>query len=799
MRSWLRNLGFAGRSLRKAPTFAGATVFLVALGVGTVTTVFTVVDHVLLRPLPYPASDRLVYLTNGSHNGPTLERLDGVEAFELWTATSTQSVNLTRSDGDPLRLRRTETTPEFFTLFGARPHLGRLLVDADRNDLGIVVVSYPFWRDVLGSDPQAVGRTLRIDGEPIEVVGVLSEDFVQPARLRSDVSLYRPVDWMNPGLADPGYHTHSVTARLAPGVTLEQANQQMDRVEADVAAAYPDYYDDGPQDWPLVTLHTTTVRDVAGGLYLLLGAVGLLLLVACANVAHLFMARGLSRAREMSIRRAMGARTWNLIGQLSAESLLVGAVGGLGGLLLARGALGAFRRWTAELPRGTDVVMDPRIFVVCIALATLTAFLFGLLPALRTVGRDVQEGLRSGGRGMSGGRRVRAFRSGLVIFEVAVSLVLVASAGLLMRSFLSVTSVDPGVEVEDVWVLPLNVDNVELANGADGYRSRMEPVRSALLTIPGVTSVTYGIEAPFEHVGGNSCCWNRRVSPLGQADTEPILTDFHPVTRDHFETFGTELVAGDVWTEGGATAAPWPVVVSEPLAVRLFGSAEAAVGRELAALDRSIVTGVAEETRHYGLDQSHDYALYLPMEALPFGIPRATFALRAPEASASFARQIREAVWSEEPGLPVPQVTTLEDWVSESSSTRRFGSLLFGAFGVVALLLAAAGLYGTLLYSVGQRRQELGIRLALGAGRRRIQSEVIRRGVVQAALGVVLGAGVAVWAGGLLETFLFGISATDPVALASAAAVLFAAAVLASWVPAWRAGRTDPLETLKAE
>lgn len=796
MRSWVRNLGFAGRSLRKSPTFAGATTFLVALGVGTVTTVFTVVDHVLLRPLPYPASDRLVYLTNASHNGPTLERMDGVEAFELWTTTSTQSVNLTRADGDPLRLQRMETTPEFFTLFGARPHLGRLLVDADRNDLGIAVVSYPFWRDVLGSDPQTVGRTLRIDGEPIEVVGVLSADFVEPVRLGGGVHLYRPVDWNNPGFENPAYHAHRVIARLHAGVTLEQANQQMDRVEADVAAAYPDYYDEGPRDWPLETLHETTVQDVADGLYLLLGAVGLLLLVACANVAHLFMARGLSRSREMSIRRAMGARTWNLVGQLSAESLLVGLLGGLGGLLIARTGLSFFRRWTAELPRGADVVLDPRVLLVCIGLATLTAFLFGLVPALRTVGRDVQEGLRGTGRGVSGGRGIRAFRGGLVVFEVAISLVLVASAGLLMRSFLSVTSVDPGVEIEDVWVLPLNVDNVE---DAEDHRRRMEPVRAALATIPGVTSVTYGIEAPFQHVGGDECCWSRRISPVDQPDTEEVLTSFHPVTRDHFETFGTEMVAGSVWTEGGATAAPWPVVVSEPLAVRLFGSAEAALGRELEVLDGSVVTGVAEETRHYGLDQSHDYALYLPVEVMPFAIPRATFALRAPDAPADFARRVREAIWSEEPSLPVPQVTTLEEWVSESSSTRRFGSLLFGAFGVVALLLAAAGLYGTLLYSVGQRRQELGIRLALGAGRGRIQSEVIRRGVAQAALGVVLGALVAVWAGGLLETFLFGISATDPVALASAAAVLFAAAVLASWVPAWRAGRTDPLETLKVE
>lgn len=795
MGSWLRNLGFAGRSLRKAPTFSVATVLLVALGVGTVVTAFTVVDHVLLRPLPYPASDRLAYLTNGSHNGPTLERLDGVDAFEMWTVTSGSSVNLTRTDGDPLRLLRTETTPEFFTMFGARPHLGRLLVDGDRNDTGIAVVTYPFWRDVMGGDPDVVGTTMTIDGEPIEIVGVLSEDFIHPG-YRGEPDFYRPMDWTNEGLQSPGYHSHTVMARLRPDVTLEQANEQIDRVEADVAAAYPEYYEEGPQDWPLESLHATTVEDVRGGLFLLLGAVGLLLLVACANVAHLFMARGLSRAREMSIRRAMGARTWNLIGQLSAESLVVGLLGGAGGLLIAQGALSFFQRWTVDLPRGTAVTMDLRVFAVAIGLATLTALLFGLVPALRTVGRDVHTGLRTGGRGMSGGRGIQAFRSGLVIFEVAVSLVLVASAGLLMRSFASVTSIDPGIEAEGVWVAPVNVANVD---SPEEYRERMEPVRQALESIPGVQSATYSLEVPFQHVGGSRCCWGNRATPPGETEDNSVRLHMHPVTPSYFETFGTELVAGEVWTRATATASPRPAVISETLAIRFWGSAEAAIGRELENGGGSIVVGVVEATRHYGLDQEHDYALYLPMEALPFEAPMATFAVRTAEAGPGLARQIREAIWSEESNLPVPEVASLESWVTDSSATRRFGSFLFGAFGVVALLLAAAGLYGTLLYTVGQRKQELGIRLALGAGRGRIQSDVIRKGVIQAGVGVVVGAGIALWVGGLLEAFLFGISTTDPVALGSAAGVLFVTAVAASWFPAYRAGRTDPLETLKAE
>src|SRR5690606_14544643 len=361
----VRAFALAVRSLRRSPTFTTAAVALVALGVGVVTTVFTVVDHVLLRPLPYPAAERLVYLTNGSHNGPTLRRLGEVEAFELWTVTSTADVNLSRLDGEPLRLSRMEVTPEFFTLFAGRPALGRLFVDGDRDRADIAVVTHAFWRDVLGAAPDVVGSTMLIDGSPIEIVGVLSADFVHPTRIEGSPDFYRPMVWSNPDLEDPGYHAHSVTARLAPGVTLEQANERIDRLEAEVAAAHPDYYTEGAEDWPLVPLHATTVQDVRGSLLLLLGAVGLLLVVACVNVAHLFMARSLARTREMAVRRALGAGTRSLLGQLAAESLTIGIAGGALGLLLAQGALTLFRRWTVALPRGADAALDLRIFLVC--------------------------------------------------------------------------------------------------------------------------------------------------------------------------------------------------------------------------------------------------------------------------------------------------------------------------------------------------------------------------------------------------------------------------------------------------
>ena len=797
MGSLIRNVRYALRSLRKAPTFTWATILLVGLGVGAVTAVFTVVDGVLLRALPYPAAERLVYMTNGAHNGATLRRMDDVEAFDAWTATSGQTLNLTRPGSSPIRMRGVETTPSFFSMFGARPHLGRLLVESDRNNTAIAVVTWQAWQDIWGSDPDLVGSTVTLDDQAIEIVGVLNRELVLPRTLvGSPVHLFRNIDWTSPNLDEGGYHAHSIVARLGPNVSLETGDLQLDQVGTEVQALFPDDYPERP-DWPLVSLHEQTVGDVKSGLFTLLGAVGLLLLVACANVAHLFMARGISRGREMAIRRALGARTGNLLGQLSAESLAVGIGGGLLGLGLGKIALVGFSAWTADLPRSNEIALDGRILVFAAGLATATALIFGLIPAIRTLGGDVQDSLRGSGQGVSGGRSIRALRSGLIIAEVAVSLVLVSSAGLLMKSFMTVASRDTGMEVADVLLVPLNPANVA---SADDYRTRMGEVMRAISEVPGVRAVSYGMEAPFEFVGGESCCWRSRYTPVDEPESNPIGVMMHASGGDFFGSFGTELVAGSVWgvTRPGDT--PTPSVISQALAIRLFGSAEAAVGKELAELGSGmIVTGVAEPTLHYGLDQAHDNAVYMPIEALPFPLSRVTFAIRTDPGSEALAGPIREAIWSAEPNLPVPTVETLVTWIERSSAARRFGSMLFSTFGVLALVLAAAGLYGTLLYSVSQQRKELGIRLALGAGRGRVQSAVVRRGFVHSVIGVGVGLVVAWYSGRVLESFLYGVEATDLGTLAISAVILMATAVVASWVPAWRAGRTDPLETLKVE
>jgi predicted permease len=481
--------------------------------------------------------------------------------------------------------------------------------------------------------------------------------------------------------------------------------------------------------------------------------------------------------------------------------VLVGLAGALLGLGLARAGLAGFERWIGDLPRADGIVLDGRVLLFTMALSISTALVFGLTPAVRSLRQDINAQFRESGRSVTDSRGVRWVRGGLIVGEVGVSLVLVALAGLLLRSFIAVTSQDPGIEPDDVWVIPLNITDVETP---DQYRQGMDAILVSVESVPGVSSAAYGIEMPFEHVGGSRCCWSQRTAPTRIVDsrTDGVITFHHPVSADFFATLGTDLLVGSAWRSADALSGPLPVVLSESLALRHFGSAEHAVGQELHLGSRNEparVVGVAEPTLHYGLDQPHADAVYLPHEGLGFTPDFVTLAVRLSPGTSAPIVALREAIWSVDPDQPVPRVERLQDWIDDSSGVRRLSSALSGAFGAIALLLAAGGLYGSLLYAASQRRHELGIRIALGAGRGRIQGDVVGRGLALAALGLMLGVPAAIYLGRLLEQFLWNVSATDPVAIVTAALVLLATAALASWLPAFRASRTDPLDVLRAD
>jgi predicted permease len=803
MTGWGRQVRLAVRTLRKAPAFTTTTVLLIGLGVGAVTTIFTLVDHVLLRPLPYPAAERLITVEMGSHSGTTYREFEKLDGMEAWAGGYSESANLT-GEGDPIRIEMSMVSENFFSLLGARPALGRLLVMDDFERVNVAVLSHALWERVFGAEPDMVGRSLRVDGVRYEVVGVLSADFEPPQHLvAASTGVYRPIDWSDERIEAIDYHMIEVAGRMAPGVSIEDMGTRLDDLSVAMAETYPEHHVDregNPNPFPVAGLQDSSVQRVRSGLNLLLGAVGLLLLVACLNVAHLFLARGLGRVREMAIRRTMGAGPGGLMQQLMVESLVVGALGGALGISLAYVGLEAMLTLNPHaLPRAEAVSLDLRVAAFSGAVALLTAFVFGLVPALRTIGNDLANELKGASRSATSGRGTRRLRGGLVVAEVAVSLVLVTQAGLLLKSYLNAQAPDPGFDPNGVWTIPLTPTGHATP---DSYRQAMDGVLASLQSVPGVEMAAYGLTQPFEFAGSGRCCWMNSLGEEEGVDSERVRMLIHPVSLDYLETLRIPLVSGSVWSQADATNTPVPAVVSERFAIDAFGSVDGAMGRVFGRTNRPQyrVVGVAGDNKHYGLDQPAESQIYVPMEVLPFDIPMAHMAVRVRgESPEGLARSLREAVWRAEPDLPVPTIRPMDEWIDDSMAGRRFDSAIFGAFGFAALFLAAAGLYGTLLYNVRQQRRELGIRLALGAARERVERHVVGGGLRLAFGGAVLGVLASLWVGRLLEERLFEVGGSDPIALLGASALLLGSAALASWLPARRAGRTDPLETLKAE
>ena len=797
-----RNLRFALRTLRKAPAFSLTSVLLVAVGVGAVTTIFTLVDHVLLRPLPYPEADRLVALDRGSYQGPLFREFQGLSTVEEWGAVWTEQVNLVGS-GDPLRLEEAMVSRNFLHLFGARAQRGRLLDEDDFQEPDVVVLDAGAWHRVWGGDPDVVGRTIQVDGEAVTVVGGVEESFTLPESLVGRrIDVWRPLDWTTGDLDQHDLQALEVAGRLADGVSVDAAQEEVDALMVRMAGTHENYRTRAgdPRRVPVVPLAEQTVRSVRSGLGLLMGAVALLLLVACANVAHLFLARGLSRTREMAVRRAMGAGTASLAGQLLVESLVVGLTGGVLGTGLAYVGVRAFVALNpTALPRQGTLAMDPQILIFAVAVSAATSLAFGLLPALRSVRGELADELRGAGRTATSSRGVGLLRNGLVTAEVALSLILVAGAGLLLRSFMTVRAQETGFDVAGVWTVPLNLSDPD---SPDEFREIMDEITRQASLVPGVRSASYGLTAPMDRVGGSRCCWGTTPVVPGREEGDRALSTFvHPVTSTYFETLGIEIVAGRSWPESDGGAVPIPLVVNETYARELAGSAESAVGMAVRLGDTdALVVGVARDNRHYGLDQDIGNQTYVPVEILPFPIPIAALMVRVdPSSERSMPQALRQAVWAAAPSLPVTTVRSMREAVDRSTAGRRFESLIFGAFASVALLLAAGGLYGTLLYMAGQRKREMGIRLALGASRGRIEAAMLRTGIALGVTGVAVGLVGAWMANRLLESRIWGVGRGDPFALGGAAVVLLVTASLASWLPARRAGRVDPVETLRME
>jgi len=795
----LNDVRFAVRTLAKRPAFTLTALAIIAVGIGASTTIFTVVDHVLLRQLPYAEPEALVVVDDPSFAVPIfLAWKDGTkDSFEYFAASSTSSVNLTGLE-TPMHLSAASVTPDFFPALRVEPALGRGFVSSEYVAApDVVIVSYGAWQRLFGGDPDVVGRTLQINQRTRTVVGVMAADFRPPeAVVGREVDLWMPFDAADPAWSDAwGSWFLSIVARLTPGRTLEATQAELEALSARLIAANPGGYqsNDGAYTIEISPLLRATVGEVGNTLYLLLGAVGMMLLIACANVASLLLARATDRQREVAVRAALGASRSCIAQQLLCEAMALSLTGGALGILGAFAAVEWFNSFQpGDIPRSGAVQLDVRVLGFALATAVVTGLIFGVAPAWRAARMDLNEAIREGSGTLSPSAARQRLRSGLVVLEVALAVVLTAGAGLLFNSFLHLTAVDPGFDTEQLLSFELSLGTYE----TEERLPVVEQLLEALRAIPGAESVGLGITVPFALTGDNRCCWFDSMVTDREED-EPYLAVVNPVDDGYFVTLGASMRYGRAIARADRDADP-VTVVTVTTAQNMFGRDDV-VGEVLHVkgdLDLRIV-GVVEDIRHWGLTAEANNELYVPYRGFHQYFRHATFLMRGQRAD--LATQLRRAVWSVDPQLPVDNVVTMREMVSASVAGPRFYSGIFLIFSGVALLLAAGGLYGALMFQVGQRSREIGIRMALGARSGQVVVMVVRQGMTLTSIGLAIGIAGALALARLLESFVFGISTADPARFAIVVAVLTLVAFVASYLPARRAGKSDPLISLRAE
>jgi len=805
----LRRLGqdarYAFRSLRTAPAFAGAAVLTVGLGIGANTAVFTVVDAVLLEPLPYAQPDRLVTVwPETNFNIAMVERverevdaLEGVSGISVWEFTLV-------GDGDPMRLSGALVSPDHFELLGVEPELGRTFrpEDALPDRAGVVILSHGLWVRRYGADPGVVGRTIELAGHDFEsrtVIGVMPESHRPVVGER--VQLWAPLH-VEPGISvaeDRSMHVNWRIGRLAPGATPERAAAQLAPVARGIRSDMPENIDEEQVRTASVELfHGHQVDDVDTALWILLGAVSLVLLIACANVANLLMARGEGREQELAVRRVMGAGPGRLARQLLMESALMGVAGGaLGVLLAARGVPTLMTLAPENFPRAGEVTVDGPVLLFALAVSLLSALFFGVVPALRAAGRDPAPTLRAGGgRGAAAGRLDRGLSRWLVGAEVALAVVLVSGAALMARSLGSLYDVDPGFRAEGLLAFRLSPPESRYHEGVEFVRY-YERVLERIEAVPGVEAAS-GIHL-LPLTGGN---WSFPLYPEGvtvpEGDPAP-LANFRVVQPDYFRVAGVPVVRGRASPEALSGSEARSAVVNRAFVER-YWPGEEAVGREVRLFNPGgqafRVVGVVGDVRQHALDIEPRPELYVPHPQWT-GAVGMWILTRTPGDPGALAGPVRQAVWEVDAEVPISQMNAMERVVARSAGTRRFLAVLLASFGGLALILGSVGVYGVTSYTVARRVPEFGVRVALGASRAAVLRRALAGGMAPVAVGLVVGVGAALWATGFLEGLLFGVRARDPGTLAAVAAVLTVVAVVATWAPAWRASGVDPVRALR--
>jgi predicted permease len=797
-----RDLRLGMRLARKAPGFAASAALVVALGVGTTTAIFSVVYGVMLRPLPYEEPERLVALWSRVPGAPQRVRLNAADQrvlvasntvfLDIALATAPQNFNLIGS-GEPERVVAARLSANFLSVLRVRPVLGRPFTAADeqRGPAPVVLLSHGLWKRRFGADPAILGRTINLSGTPYEVIGVMPPGFQFPAR---EHELWIPLT-INPRVLarQIANYDHFAIARLKPGAPLDRARPEVDdlarRLEADFPATNRGVRIE------VLPLLEESVRGIRATLYVLLAAVGCLLLIACLNLAGLLGARAAGRAQEFSVRLALGASRGRLVLQALAEVAPILAVGGMGGIIGAKWAVAAFLPFApAALPRADSVEVSGSVLVFSMIMLVLTGGAAGLLPVIqswRARAAHVTIGSRSG---TTSRRHVRA-RSALVVAQLALSLPLVVGAAALSRSFSGVMGVDPGFSTENLLTLHMAIPRAKYDSDeriAVLYRQIVDRVSA----VPGVVSAGMVNRLPL--------AGNNFVLPfeLESAPGKPVTLQVRSVTPHYFRTMSIPLLQGRALDEGDGATAPLVGVVDER-AARVLWPGENALGKRfrVSVPGRQpawgAIVGVVPRIHDQGLDKDDNGQMYLSYQQFTDG--RIALVVRTHANAGAMTTAVVQALRSIDPDQPVYDVRTMDDVLARSAAERWLNMAIVVAFAGASLLLAGAGLYGVIASSVTDRRREFGVRLALGAARSDVSRLVLRKGAALAGTGAALGLGGAVALVRGMESLLYGVPRFDPVSFAAAGALLFAVALTASYLPARRAALTDPARTLRAE
>jgi putative ABC transport system permease protein len=798
-----QDLRFGARMLIKQPGFTLIAVLTLSFGIGANTAIFSIVNAVLLRPFPYEAPERLVSVQErfSAPRGMTVSYPNFVDwraqntAFDFIAAVrQNENFNFTGA-GEPERLQGRLVSAEFFSTLGIQPILGRdFLAEDDRpGATPVVILSYGFWQRAFGNDPEIIGKQLTLNLQSFTVVGIAPQGFRYGVEAEVTVPIGLSTERFRLRGADPGIN---VVARLKPNLSEQQAEAELNLIAERLEAQYPE--SNKGRRVLLTPLHENFVGDVRQPLLILLGAVGLVLLIACANVANLLLVRSSARQKEMAVRVALGASRATLIRQLLTESLLLAALGAALGILLALWGTSLIASQLPEgIPRLQEANVDAPVLVFTLAVSLVTGLLFGLAPALQASRPNLTDGLKEGERGSSGHRQ--RLRSLLIVGQVALTLMLLVGAGLLVQSFRRVLQVDPGFNPQNLLTMQVSVNNPDGQQVANFFEQLQQNIRN----LPGVKSVAVSNGLPF----GTANFPAFIIEGRPEAENKPSGIRY-TVSPDYFETLGIGLIKGRLFTAADTRDSQPVIVIDEVLAQRYFPDEEP-IGKRLkhgpTAPSLEIV-GVVRHVEPNSLDgqapapaQFYTNFNQILLQVLPTGVRRINLLTRTEVEPSSLASAVRGAIAAVNKDQAVFNVRTMEEIVAQSVAPRRFSMLLLAVFAVIALGLASIGIYGMMSYAVAQRRREIGVRMALGAQSSNVLRLVIGQGMKLVLCGVVLGLIASVALTRTIESLLFGVSATDPLTFAAIALLLALVALAACWLPARRAMKVNPIEALRCE